>query len=137
MKVTILTLISAISLNAFGIGCDCDVRIFSPMTGLYQSPPMNLKTYKLKEFSNYSIKNQNICRNECLEEFEKDMSSDRLKALLLTYSQDMIQQQVLGYNCTGLTTLKYPVRVKARLGEVGLGNVVDIIQVVTHEEACF
>ena len=43
----------------------------------------------------------------------------------------------LSHNCTGFTTLKFPVRVKAKLGPMGLGNVVDLIQVVNHEQLCF
>jgi hypothetical protein len=49
----------------------------------------------------------------------------------------LIDQKVVGFNCTGLTNLKYPVRVKARLAENGLGNVADIVQVISHEEVCF
>lgn len=65
------------------------------------------------------------------------MSTDRLNALLVTLSQELIQEKVLGFNCTGLTTLKYPVRVKAKLGDMSLGNVENLVQVVNHEEICF
>lgn len=126
-----------VSMKAFAIGCDCEVWVSPPMTGSYQMRANNLKTYELEEYSSYSAKNQNACRNQCIKEFEKDMPVDRLNALLITYGQSLIQEGALGYNCTGLTTLKFPVRVKASLGQTGLGNVVDIVQVVTHEELCF
>jgi hypothetical protein len=107
------------------------------MTGPHQMQPNTLKVYELEEFSSYSAKNQRTCRQSCLEKYEADMPSDRLQALLLTYAQNLIQEKALGYNCTGLTTLKFPVRVKASIGQLGLGNVSDIVQVVTHEELCF
>ena len=65
------------------------------------------------------------------------MSTERLNALLVTLSKEFIDERVVGYNCTGLTTLKYPVRVKAKLGDMSLGNVEDLTQVVSHEEVCF
>jgi hypothetical protein len=36
-----------------------------------------------------------------------------------------------------MTTLKYPVRVKAKLAQNGLGNVADVVEVIGHEEVCF
>lgn len=97
----------------------------------------DFKTYELEEYSSYSIKNQNECRNSCLKRFEEDMPANRLNALLIIYTQSLIREGALGYNCTGLTTLKFPVRVKASLGRLGLGNVADLVQVINHEEACF
>jgi len=125
------------SVEAFAIGCDCEVRVYSPTTGSHRMASTSLKTYELEEFSTYSIRNQRMCRRLCLEQFEKDMPQSRLNALLLTYSQSLIDEKVLGYNCTGLTTLKYPVRVKASLGAIGLGNVANLVQVISHEELCF
>lgn len=125
------------SFAVFAIPCDCEVKVHAPLTGSYQQSPTILKTYELEEFSSFAPKNIQQCRQSCLEEFQKDMSSSRLNALLVTYSMELIDQKVLGYNCTGLTTLKYPVRVRAKLAHRGLGNVADIVQVVSHEEICF
>jgi hypothetical protein len=65
------------------------------------------------------------------------MRSDTLTSLLLAYAQNLIQINTLGYNCTGLTTVKFPVRVKAKLGHFSLGNVADVIHVINHEQICF
>lgn len=137
MKLIFALIIGFFAFKALAIPCDCEVVIYSPITGSHQLKPNVLKAYELEEFSTYSVKNQLECRKSCLERYEEDMPSERLKALLLTYSQELINERVLGYNCTGLTTLKYPVRVKVKLGELGLGNVSDVIQVVNHEEVCF
>ncbi len=99
--------------------------------------PVTIKTYQLEEFSSFAKKNIQQCRQSCLSEFQKDMPTQRLNALLVTYSMQLIEQKAVGYNCTGLTTLKYPVRVKAKLADAGLGNVADVIQVINHEEVCF
>jgi hypothetical protein len=123
--------------SAMALNCDCDVIVYSPMTGSYQMAPNQFKQYHLEGFSSYSVKNQLECRDLCVKRFEADLPSSRLKALLLTYSQELITQGALGYNCTGLTTLKYPVRVKAKLGRLKIGNVVDQIEVINHEELCF
>lgn len=137
MKLLWTIFITLLSVNAFAINCDCIVRIYSPISGSHKIAPNDFKTYELEEFSSYSVKNQKLCRLSCLETFHEDMPQERLNALLLSYSQSLINEGVLGYNCTGLTVLKYPVRVKARLGRLGLGNVSDTVQVVAHEEVCF
>jgi hypothetical protein len=133
----LLSLIGFWSVAAFAIPCDCEVRVHSPMTGSYRMEPVVLKTYQLEEFSSFAAKNIQQCRQSCLEEFQKDMPATRLNALLLTYSMQLIEQKALGFNCTGLTTLKYPVRVKAKLAQTGLGNVADTVRVINHEEICF
>lgn len=125
------------SFAIFAIPCDCEVRVHSPLTGSNRISPVIIKTYELEEFSSYAPKNIQQCRQSCLAEFQSDMPSSRLNALLITYSVELIEKKELGFNCTGLTTLKYPVRVRARLAQNGLGNVADLVQVVTHEEICF
>ena len=137
MMKLILSLIGFWSFAVFAIPCDCEVRVHSPLTGSYKIPPMVIKTYELEEFSSFAPKNINQCRESCLAEFQKDMPTSRLNALLVTYSMQLIEQKVLGFNCTGMTTLKYPVRVKAKLAQNGLGNVADIVEVIGHEEVCF
>lgn len=137
MKLLFLSVTLLFTVKAFAIGCDCEVRVYSPTTGPQNLAADRLKVYELDEFSSYSAKNQQACRRACVEKFQADMPSERLKALLLIYSQNLIAERVLGYNCTGLTTLKYPVRVKASLGKLGLGNVSDTIEIVNHEELCF
>lgn len=133
----LLSLIGFWSLAAFAIPCDCEVRIHSPLTGSHRMEPVVIKSYQLEEFSSFARKNIKMCQQSCQDEFYKDMPGSRLNALLVTYSMQLIEQKAIGYNCTGLTTLKYPVRVRAKLGDKGLGNVADIIQVINHEEICF
>lgn len=136
MKVMLVFLL-LLPLSAFAIHCDCAVKIYSPTTGSHQQPYTVFKTYAANEFSSYQVKNQWQCRKSCEEKFQNDLPSDRLSAVLILYTQKLIEERTLGYNCTGLTTLKFPVRVRARLGKLALGNVVDIIQVINHEQVCF
>lgn len=137
MKIILALILGLITANAFAIGCDCEVRIYSPTTGSHRMSPNSFKTYELEEFSSYNVKNQIACRESCLRKFEEDMSSERMNALLMSYAQSLISEGSVGYNCTGLTTLKFPVRVKASLGVLGLGNVSDTVRVVSHEQLCF
>jgi len=133
----LLSLIGFWSFAAFAIHCDCDVIVYPPLTGSHKMLPFVIKTYELEEFSSYALRNIQHCRRSCLVEYHKEMPAVRLNALLITYSMQLIEQKALGFNCTGLTTLKYPVRVKARLAYSTLGNVSDTIEVVNHEEVCF
>ncbi|MGE3609062.1 MAG: hypothetical protein AB7I27_05700 [Bacteriovoracaceae bacterium] len=130
-------LIGLWSFSVFGLSCDCEVKIYSPITGPNQLPINHLKTYKLEEFATYSEKNKESCRSSCLNHYQADMPIEQLNAYLVHYSKLLINEGKIGYSCTGLTTLKYPVRVRARLASKGLGNVVDMIQVVNLEESCF
>ena len=125
------------TMNAFAMKCDCEVRVFSPMTGSYQMDSTPLKVYTLETYDSYRVKNQLRCRDLCLRTFEEDLPTERMTALLLLHSARIIREGLMGYNCTGLTNLKYPVRVKASLGKLNLGNVADQVYSVNHEEQCF
>lgn len=139
MKLIFTLMLALIALSASGatIECDCEVQVYSPMTGSHRMSLNTFKTYTLESFSSYSLKNQKKCRLSCEEKFLEDMPTQRLNALLATYAQGLITEGAVGYNCTGLTTFKFPVRVKASMGQLGLGNVVDVVQVINHEEICF
>lgn len=136
MKV-IMALFFLLSVNAFAMKCDCEVRVYSPMTGSHQMDSTPLKTYALETYDTYRVKNQYRCRELCQKTFEEDLPTERMRALLLIHSARLIREGLLGFNCTGLTTVKYPVRVKASLGKLNLGNVADQMYVVNHEELCF
>ncbi len=137
MKVFFISIMLFISSYTFALNCDCEIRIYSPITGSLNKLPNTFKTYDLESFSSYHLKNQLSCRQLCLKKFEEDMPSDRLNSLLTTYAQNLVSEKLVGYNCTGLTTLKLPVRVKASLGRLGLGNVIDTMMVVNYEKLCF
>ncbi len=64
------------------------------------------------------------------------MTNSRVNFDLLGYPQELVRNELIGYDFTGLTTLKFPVRVRASLGDLRLGNVVDFIQVINMEQAC-
>jgi hypothetical protein len=137
MKFLLALILTAASSAAFAIGCDCEVRVMAPTTGSHQLKTNRLKVFELEEYSTYGVAHQRECRDNCLQRFQEDLPEDRMRALLLTYAQSLINENALGYNCSGLTTLKFPVRVKATLGRLGLGNVIDQTYVVNHEELCF
>lgn len=133
----LLGLILLFSCSAFAVPCDCEVRVHSPLTGSNRMSPVVIKNYELEDYDRIYVKSIEICRQSCLQEFQKDMPAIRLKALLETYAMQLIEEKVLGFNCSGFTTLKFPIRVKAKLGKKSLGNVSDFIQVIEHEEVCF
>lgn len=132
-----LVLILFWSASALAMKCDCEVRVYSPLTGSHQMDSTPLKTYTLETYDTYRVKNQYRCRELCQSTFEEDLPTERMRALLLIHSARLIREGLLGFNCTGLTTVKYPVRVKASLGKLNLGNVADQVYVVNHEEECF
>jgi hypothetical protein len=125
-----------IPLSAYSIQCDCEVRIYGPLTGPQTLGIKILKVFELEEFNRHSLSNHDLCRESCVKTFEKEVTSKRLKFELLNYSQELIEKNIIGYNCSGLTTLKFPIRTKAFLGGKGLGNVSDFIEVVSFEKAC-
>jgi hypothetical protein len=133
----LLALILVYSTSAFAMKCDCEVRVHSPMKGSHQMDWTPLKTYTLETYDSYRVKNQYRCRDMCQEAFEEDLPTERMRALLLLHTARLIREGLIGYNCTGLTTMKYPVRVKASLGKLSLGTVADQMYVVNHEKECF
>ncbi len=123
--------------SAWAVDCDCSVVAYSPLTASHLLPTVTLRRFELEGYDNRSISSQLGCRKSCLKSFEKEMNHRSLNSLLVAHTQNLIESKVVGFNCTGLTTLKFPVRVKAKLGNLGLGHVADVIHVVNHEQICF
>lgn len=136
LKIKFLFLFLLVPTKLLAIGCDCQVMAFSPITGSLAPSPHVIETYQLESFSKNTERSQMLCRESCQRIFQKEMPIERLDLALRTFSKNLISERAIGYNCTGLTTLKFPVRVKASLGKTGLGNVEDFIQVVSLEETC-
>jgi hypothetical protein len=132
-----ILMLGLVSFNVFAVGCDCEVRVYSPMTGSHQRPFDTIQKYQLEEYNSYSFKSQNACKKSCIQKVQAEMTTDKVHAFLLTHTQNLINEKALGFNCTGLTTVKYPVRVKVSLGSLGLGNISDRVEVINHEEVCF
>lgn len=126
-----------ISTSVMAATCDCEVRVYHPTTASQKINSAVMLEYQLETFDSYSIRSQRRCRALCLQKFREDLPSERLTALLQTLSERLIDERVVGYNCTGLTTFRYPLRVKANLGRLSLGNVEDRMEVVTFEQPCF
>lgn len=137
MRQMVFLLFFFLSTSSFALDCDCSVSIHSPLTGSLKLEPITLRQYELRSFDTYSVRSQLECRSLCVAKFEEDLPSVKIGQILREHSQDLIKARVLGFNCTGLTTLKFPVRVKAQLGQLRLGNVSDQIHVINHEEICF
>lgn len=137
MLKALFSLIGLWSFAALAANCDCEVKVFAPSTASAKMRPTLVKTYKLQSYDTLKVKNQLQCRESCLSRFHEDFTSESLNQILVGHTQNLISTGVLGYNCTGLTTLKYPLRMKAKLGTLPLGNVIDQIEVVTHEQVCF
>ena len=137
LRLLALLTILLVPIKTMALDCDCEVMVFAPISATWQNHPNQLKAYPLEGFSSYSVKNQIACRESCLKEFEQDMHRQRLSALLVGYSEELFNNGLLGFNCTGETLIKYPVRVRAVLGNKGLGNVADFVQPVTIDKDCF
>jgi hypothetical protein len=123
--------------SSWAVDCDCSVVAFAPFTASHKLSLSTLRKFQLESYDNSSIASQRSCRISCAKTYEKEMKSETLTSLLLAYAQNLIENKSLGYNCTGLTTLRFPVRVKAKLGDQGLGHVADVVHVVNHEQICF
>ncbi len=125
------------SSQILAIHCDCEVYVLPPTSGSHSIPIKKLAVFEIDEFSSYSTKSQFSCRNFCRQEVEEKLSSSDLTKKLNDYSAYLAEKSLIGYSCSGLTTLKYPIKVKAVLGKKGLGSVADFIQVVNYSQNCF
>jgi hypothetical protein len=137
MRFLVLIVIILWSPQIFAIHCDCEVYVLPPTSGPQSIPAKKLAVFEIHEFSSYSKKSQFLCRNLCGQEVEEKLSSSDLARQLKDYSASLVENKLIGYSCSGFTTLKYPIKVKAVLGNRGLGSVADFTQVVNYTHNCF
>jgi hypothetical protein len=123
--------------SAYAYRCTCNVNVSHPLTASQTMKTATMRTYTMSTYDSMNEANVDACRNECVQQFRRDLPPDELTPILVELSKQLIDQKVVGYNCTGLTSFKYPVRVKAKFGRRSLGNVADQIEVVTYEQVCF
>ena len=111
--------------------CDCSVFVYPSQTGSHDLGIHQIERYRLQTFSRLSHHHFKLCRKSCADEFYEKMGEDKLNLILIDHSQQLILDKKIGYNCSGASNFKYPIRVKASLGGFNIGNVVDIIKVVS------
>jgi hypothetical protein len=130
-------LLTLINSAALALPCVCEVRFHTPLTASHEIPPHLYYSFEADEFPSVSLKHVNLCREVCKSSFHQKIPAERLQAGVTNYGQFLVEQNLVGHNCTGFTTLKFPIKVRAFLGPYGLGNVVNLSQVINYERICF
>ncbi len=137
MKGILLAYLILISPNILAFNCDCELIAYHPLTSSYKVEPKVIKKFEIEAFGSFSKKNIESCRKLCSEEFEDKVSPKILNRMLIEYSSRLVEEGLLGYSCTSLTQIKYPLRVKAYLGGKSIGISSDFVQVIHSDQKCF
>lgn len=93
--------------------------------------------FRGKYYGEYAVGAVKECRSDCAYIAQRDYDEDRLKQLLLPWVSELVEYGQAGYNCTGPTTFKVPVRVRASLGNRRLGITRESMIFLHREKSCF
>lgn len=137
MKFTLLVFLFMMNSMALAYTCQCSIEVYPPTTGSH-SIPLESKVFDVgREFGRINKYSYQACYSDCKAASTEKFPYPQLQQVAYQQSVKLIQNDEVGYNCTGPTTFKYPVRFKATLGPIPLGNVRQEMVIVHHEQKCF
>ncbi len=116
--------------------CHCEVRVANPLPGLTKPEAKLLSQFKASYQGDFALESQKQCLIDCRENVWSRYPTATLDEMLRPWLIQLLDQQVVGKNCTGETTLKIPLRVRARLNQHAIGNALDIIHITHIKRSC-
>lgn len=137
MKFILSAFLFMVSLPALSYTCECRVEFYPPLTGSHSIPIESKIFEEGREFGKINKYSYQACYEDCKNAAVEKFPYTQLQQVAYQQSVKLIQNDQVGYNCTGPTTFKYPVRFKAFLGPVSLGNVRQEMIIVHHDQKCF
>lgn len=117
--------------------CQCEMYSVAPMTASQKTEKHIVAEFRGKYYGNFDYGAVKECRNDCAYIAQRDYDDERVKELLLPWVNELIEYGLAGYNCTGPTTFKVPVRVRASLGSRTLGISRESMIFLHREKNCF
>ncbi len=129
------TLLTAVP--AWATTCNCEVFAVTPLTASRQVDPFPLGKFKTNYYGDYKPESLNSCRKDCRLRAMEDYDGNALQEQLLPWTDSLVANRLAGYNCTGPTDFKIPVRVRALMGKVSLGLTHETMVFIHRERSCF
>lgn len=117
--------------------CECELYAVSPMTASQKVENHVVAQFRGKYYGDFDASSVKECRNDCAHITQTEYDDETLKEKLLPWVNELIEYGLAGYNCTGPTTFKVPVRVRASLGERRLGISRESMVFLHREKSCF
>ncbi len=124
-------------ISCFSIPCDCQLLFLPPLQGGLEQSLKLVKVFELEEYNRYSKINYKKCRSSCSKHFGSSFYGENLTQTLRDHSAQLISEGKLPFSCVGQTQLKFPIKLKAFLGDRNLGVVEDFIEVINYDKQCF
>lgn len=117
--------------------CNCEVFAVAPFSAARKIEALPIGQFKTNYYGDYKIESQTSCRRDCRVSAMNDYDADTLREQLVPWSDQLVDTKRAGYNCTGPTDFKIPVRVRARMGKVSLGLAHETVVFIHRERSCF
>lgn len=127
MKTWILLLVLSAP-AAMAVECRCDVFALPPLTASHNLPPHDLGGFSGVEQAT-KMGDPALCRQDCRLGAMKEYEQAFLKERLRPWVDQLVADGSAGRNCTGPTTFKIPVRVRASLDARSVG--------IAHQDMVF
>lgn len=137
MKGLILTASLLIASPVWAFYCNCEVYAVSPLTSSEKSETHTIAEVKGRFYGLSDITAVRECRQDCALNAQADFDEDTLKTKLTPWVDELVDYKLAGFNCTGPTSFKVPVRVRAKLGERTLGIAREQIIFIHRNRSCF
>ncbi|MFP5458769.1 MAG: hypothetical protein ACLGG7_08555 [Bacteriovoracia bacterium] len=122
---------------AYADYCQCEVFATSPLSVSNDVDPYPVGEIRGSYFGKFDAESQRTCRQECQTEAMREYDAAYLREKLTPWVRELVSNGVAGYNCTGSTDFKIPVRVRARIGKFSLGLAHESMVFLSYNRSCF
>jgi len=127
-----LTSVPAVAL----VDCACEVTALSPMRASQSVLPRQVGRFLGREFGEREVGAADVCLRECRRDALGKYPRALLEAELVPWAEELASEGAHGRICSGPTTFKIPVHVKAQLGDRPLGIAHRTVVFLHREQNC-
>ncbi len=135
MKLGLGLLLALSTAPAWALECACEVYAFPPLTASHRIPPHLVGDVDAGVQEDNQL-DPTLCRTRCQELSRNEYDATMLKERIAPWVDQLAADGTVGRNCTGPTTFKVPVRVRARLGAATLGIAREDMVFLHRQIAC-
>mgnify|MGYP003390277214 CR=1 FL=1 len=125
------------SVSAWASYCQCELYAVHPISASNKTEIHTIDRMQGKYYGIVNAATARECRQDCAALTQQEYTEEVLQEKLTPWVDELVNSGLAGYNCTGPTSFKVPVRVRATLQSRSLGIARQSMVFIHRNRSCF